>query len=378
MKLVDPARYVQLKESQRLPSPKGVPLAIIRLLQRENYRIEDLVRLVQSDPAIAGELLRFSNAASFGHSNPVVSLSKAITVLGVLRVRVIVIAFSVMNNNRTGVCPQFDYEKFWSRALATAISAQTLAPYVKINAEENFTAGLLCSLGELALASIFPESYGEIISGASDNHDRVKLERNAFGTDRHELNATLLLEWGLPLELVTAIYHCEDREIANLQEGSRIHGLTLCLNIALAYADICVAGEDTARRVLLPYLYAKTDQLGISQDDTNVMANNIIESWQDWGRFLKIQTQEILPFADLLKPVSVTDQVTFNQIKQILSDLGADWKAIRTDSLFEIPTDHLILSVENVQTKERGFYDTKLNRLLSQQETFDLVNGRYW
>ena len=378
MKLVDPARYVQLKESKRLPSPKGVPLAIIRLLQRENYRIEDLVRLVQSDPSIAGELLRFSNAASFGHGNPVVSLSKAITMLGVLRVRVIVIAFSVMNNNRTGVCPQFDYEKFWSRALATAISAQTLAPYVKINAEENFTAGLLCSLGELALASIFPESYGEIISGANNNLECTKLERNAFGTDRHELNATLLLEWGLPLELVTAIYHCEDPDIAGLEEGSRLHGLTLCLSIALAYADICVADDDTVRGTMGSYLYSKTSQLGISQDETNSMADNIIKIWQDWGRFLKIQTQDIPPFADLLDSVSEIGHEKLNEIKQTLSDFGGDWKAISTDSQFEIPTDHLILSVENIKTKEKGFYDTKLKRLLSQQETFDLINGRYW
>jgi HD-like signal output (HDOD) protein len=318
MKLVDPARYAQLKESQRLPSPKGVPLVIIRLLQRENYRIEDLVRLVQSDPAIAGELLRFSNAASFSRNSPVVSLSKAITILGVQRVRVTVIAFSVMNNNRAGVCPQFDYETFWSRALATAISAQTLAPYVKINPEENFTAGLLCTLGELALASIFPESYGEIISGARDDNECIKLERNAFGTDRHELNATLLLEWGLPLELVTAVYHCDDRDMGNLQEGSRIHGLTLSLNIALAYANICVAGEGTARGAMLPDLYAKTNQLGISQDDTYSMANNIIKSWQDWGRFLKIQTQEILPFSDLIEPAPATDPVPLNEFKYTL------------------------------------------------------------
>jgi len=338
MKLVDPARYVQLKESRRLPSPKGVPLAIIRLLQRENYKIEDLVRLVQSDPAIAGELLRFSNAASFSNSNPVVSLSKAITILGVLRVRVIVIAFSVMNNNRSGVCPQFDYERFWSRALATAISAQALASHVKINAEENFTAGLLCTLGELALASIFPESYGEIISGNNDNTNSIKLERKAFGTDRHELNATLLLEWGLPLELVTAIYHCEDPDIANFQDGSRIQGLTLCLNIALAYADICVAVDDRTRGVMLPNLYAKVAQLGISQDETNSIADDVIRSWQDWGRFLKIQTQEVTDFADLLESVSPENQTAMNEIGQALINLGGDWKAIQSDSLFEIPT----------------------------------------
>ena len=108
MKLVDPMRYVKLKASGRLPSPKGMVLAILRLLQRDDYRIEELVRLVKSDPAIAGELLKFANAASFGHTNPIVSLPQAVTVLGARQLRAIVIAFSVLNNNRVGNCPQFN------------------------------------------------------------------------------------------------------------------------------------------------------------------------------------------------------------------------------------------------------------------------------
>src|SRR5208282_1708071 len=139
MKLVDPIRYVKLKASGRLPSPKGLALAIIRMLQEDDYKIDDLVRLVQSDPSIAGELLKFSNAASFGYGRPIVSLSEAVTTLGTFRIRVLVLAFSVLNDHRGGRCPQFNYEQFWSRALAAAISAQALAPYAKINAEENFT-----------------------------------------------------------------------------------------------------------------------------------------------------------------------------------------------------------------------------------------------
>ena len=291
MKLVDPVRYVKLKTSGRLPSPKGLALAIIRLLQNDDYKIDDLVRLIQSDPAIAGELLRFSNAAAFGHINPVVSLPKAVTTLGALRIRVIVIAFSVLNNHRSGNCSQFNYEKFWSRALAAAISAQALAAHAKINVEENFTAGLLCSLGELALASIFPENYGQIISKFNNSHDRIELEREAFGSDHRELNATLLLEWGLPLELVTAIYHCEDPDEAEFQDGSRIQGITLSLHVALAFADLCVA-ENVEREAILPILYAKAARLGIGPEETDSMADEILANWQEWGRFLKIHTRE--------------------------------------------------------------------------------------
>jgi len=300
MKLVDPVHYVKLKASGRLPSPKGLALAIVRLLQRDDFKIDDLVRLVQSDPVIAGELLRFSNAASYGHSRPIISLSAAVTILGTLRVRVLVLAFSVLHDHRSGHCPQFNYEQFWARALAAAISAQALAPYTEINAEENFTAGLLCTLGELALASIFPDRYGEIIhTSDEDTPERIALEREAFGTDHRELNATLLVEWGLPESLVTAIYHCEVPDEAEFQDGSRMHALTLSLHVALAMAKICVA-EDRARWTMLPNLYGKAARLGISTEEMNSIADGITASWLEWGALLKIQTREITSFAELI------------------------------------------------------------------------------
>lgn len=300
MKLVDPIRYVKLKASGRLPSPKGLALSIVRLLQQDDYKISDLVRLVQSDPVIAGELLKFSNAASYGHGRPIISLSDAISILGTVRVRMLVLALSVLHDHRNGQCAQFNYERFWSRALATAISAQALASYAKINADENFTAGLLCSLGELALASIFPDRYGEIISSSElEPAKRAGLEREIFGNDHRELNATLLLEWGLPEVLVTAIYFSEAPDEAGFQEGSRIHGLTLSLHIALAMADICVA--DAAERwSLLPNLYAEAAKLGISTEEMNSMAEGITASWVKWGELLKIQTREIISFSELL------------------------------------------------------------------------------
>jgi len=297
MKLVDQICYGNFKASGRLPSPKGVALAILNLLQRDDFNVGDLVRLVQSDPAIALELLKFSNTANFGHRTPVVSLPKAVTILGTRQVGVIVSALSILRSHRSGDCPQFDYEKFWSRALAAAISAQALASYAHINADENFTAGLLCSLGELALASVFPERYGEIISESDDGHNRVKLEQEAFGCDHRELSATLVLEWGAPLKLATAIYNCEAPDESDIQDGTRTHGLTLCLHIALAAADICVAGDDGARKAMLPNLYAKAARLEISEGEMNSTMDGIIVNWKEWGKQLKIQTREVVSFA---------------------------------------------------------------------------------
>ena len=302
MKLVETMHYEQFKASGHLPSPNGLVLAITKLLQRDDYKIEDVVHLVQSDPAIAGELLKFSNAASFGHSRPIVSLPKAVITLGTQRVRVLILALCMLHNNRIGNCPQFDYGRFWSRALAAAISAQALSSYAKISPEDNFTAGLLCSIGELSLASIYPERYSEIIEASGDDiHKRIALEQETFNTDHRELAATMILEWGLPEVLASAIYHCEFPDEADFLNGSRIHELTLSLHVSLALADVCIANDSTCWEKL-PNLYAKAARLGIGTQELNSKADGIVLNWLEWGELLKVQTREINSFSNLIAP----------------------------------------------------------------------------
>lgn len=299
MQLVDPVLYIKLAATGKLPTPQSLALAIMKLLQNDNYKIDDLARLVQSDPALAGELLKFSNAASFGHSRPIISIPKAVTTLGTRRVGVLVLALSVLHSNRDGRCPQFDYEQYWSRSLATAVSAQALSPYAKINDEDNFTSGLLCCVGELALASIFPDRYGEFISLPDEGvHKRLALEREAFNTDHRELTATMLLNWGLPEVLVTAIYHREAPDESGFVDGSRIHGISLALQIAFALADICVPKEKIPATTL-PTLLVNAARLGIDKEEFYLLADEIIASWMEWGELLKIETRKIPSFADL-------------------------------------------------------------------------------
>ena len=153
MRLMDPVRYQGFKASGRLPSPKGVALAIIRLLRREDYQVTELVHLLQSDPAMTGRLLKVANAAAMGNARPVAALSNAIAVLGAYRVRDLVLAFSILQGYRSAACTCFDYQLFWSRSLATAIAAHALAKQAQIAAEEAFILGLLSDVGKLALGA---------------------------------------------------------------------------------------------------------------------------------------------------------------------------------------------------------------------------------
>ena len=54
----------QLNLAGQLPSPKGVALAIMNLCGRDETTIDDIARLVSTDPALSGRLLRLANSAS--------------------------------------------------------------------------------------------------------------------------------------------------------------------------------------------------------------------------------------------------------------------------------------------------------------------------
>jgi diguanylate cyclase (GGDEF)-like protein len=300
MRFVDPDRYSALKATGKLPSPKGVAVSIIKLLQRDDFRIADLVQLVQSDPAIAGRILYFANAAAFGRSRPIASLQRAIVALGSFRVRDLVIGLSVMHSHKSGLCAAFDYENFWGHSLATGIACQELAQFAQISSEEIFTIGLLARIGELALASLFPEEYSEILLATRENGSEIATpEQERFGMDHHELGATLLDEWGLPDVLIQAAYHHESPDTAGFADGSRVQTLTHSLSFASSLAHICMVDE-ASRWSLLPALLARAARLGIGGDALNELADRMVERWREWGAKLQVRTQDIPPFAQIL------------------------------------------------------------------------------
>ncbi len=300
MRFIDPDRYSALKTTGKLPSPKGIAISIVRLLQRDDFRIADLIQLVQSDPAIAGRILYFANAAAFGRSRPIVSLQRAIVALGSFRVRDLVVGFSVMHGHKVGQCSAFDYDGFWGHSLATAIACQELAHFAQITSEEIFTVGLLSRVGELALASLFPDEYSDLLLMVRQHGgDMAQLEQERFSLDHHELAASMLNEWGLPEVLIQAAFHHENPEAAGFADGSRVQTLTHSLSFASSLAHLCMVDEES-RWGLLPALLARAARLGIGGDALNELVDRMVERWREWGAKLQVRTQDIPPFAEIL------------------------------------------------------------------------------
>jgi hypothetical protein len=57
------------------------------------------------------------------------------------------------------------------------------------------------------------------------------------------------------------------------------------------------------------------------------------------------------------------------------NNAGQDWHPVCSTSLYEIPTDNVVIRMENRKTREHAYYDVEKGRFLTQQEAFDVLNG---
>ncbi|HKI37964.1 MAG TPA: diguanylate cyclase [Gemmataceae bacterium] len=301
MPLLHATRFDELKAGNQLPSPTGVALAILRLAESETTSAQEIARVLQTDPALSGRVLKIANSAYSGRSRPATSVREAVTHLGVRTVRNVALGFSLVSQCGRGACRGFDYGGFWSRSLAMAVAAQSVAHHSgHVAPAEAFTCGLLGQVGRLALASIYPDEYTEVLERAGPDNPRelCRLERERFATDHNELTGAMLRDWGLPESCVEAARHHENCAESGLPEGHRILGLARLLSVASEMAAVCVAGDEgRAPRVL--GLFAASEEVGIAADELIELCDHVVAEWQDWGRILQVETQEVPPFAEL-------------------------------------------------------------------------------
>ena len=296
-------RLQELKAMGELPSPKGAALAVMRLTQKEDVSIAELVRAVQTDPALVGRLIKAANAPEVGAERPVAAVQDALILLGAPTVRYLALSFSLLNAHRSGLCANFNYGRFWSHSLACAVAAQAVAAQVRAAPpEEAFSVGLLCRIGELSLATVFPEEYSRLLGQARDDRTVAlgTLEQNAFAMTHADLTVAILQDWGLPRMFVDPVFAHEAPEGANFPPDSRSYRLTWTLALARLIADVCLAPEP-ARRGLMLKLFLVGSKLALNSAVLTALCDRVVREWQEWAAQLSIDATEMPPFDELTK-----------------------------------------------------------------------------
>lgn len=199
----DPAVLAATCGMQSLPSAPTLYLRVTTALERD-AALSEIVAMIETDPAIAAKLLQLVNSAFFGQAQRVVSVQRAATILGVDRLREMLLAAEVF---RSGAAS----EELSAHSLFVARLARSLAPAA--DGDDAFLAGLLHDLGELALVD--PSATA---AASPTLHARIA--------------GMLLGTWGLPDEVVNAVAFHHDPELAPNNTDPTLRALALAEALA--------------------------------------------------------------------------------------------------------------------------------------------------
>ena len=291
----------QLKINMQLPSPKGVALAVLALSKRDDVSLGEIALTVQSDPALSGRLIRLANSAVH-FSRPVVSVQEAVARQGVKAVCQLALGFSLLDQYRNGGCDAFDYQKYWSHSLLMGLAMQALGERVRVgDSSELFICGLLAQIGQLALATVYPQEYSAVLTDCQANptqalasHERARLD-----SDHTELGTAMMSDWGIPKVYTQplALYESPD-QLGNAQ-NSRSNSLMMMLRLAHRLADIGLADADQRPSLTQAWL-KQAAELDIPVDEAGHFIDDVVAEWHDWGTLLQMHTEPVPAFTDLV------------------------------------------------------------------------------
>lgn len=197
-------------QSDNLPTLPVVAVKILSVTDGDELELPEITDIISRDASLCARILKVVNSPLYGLWNPVGTVRKAVSILGIHPVRSLVLSFSLLGMKGNRKEDPFEYERFWEHSLATAVATRWLLKELEApEEEEGFTAGLLGNIGQMLLARACPDRYGRVVQ-AKNASDRSlsELEREIVGVDHGAVGGEISRRWRLPQSLRAAIeYH---------------------------------------------------------------------------------------------------------------------------------------------------------------------------
>lgn len=292
--------YEQIKASGRLPSPTGVALRLLELADNEDTTIDAIASVVESDPAIAGRVLKLVNSPLAGMTRQVGSVQRAVALLGLRTVTTLALSFSLVRKYSAGPCAAFDYNHYWSDSLARATAVRHLAQQLRGFApDEAFTCGLLSKVGRLAFATVFPERYDSLlrIVQQGDPSELTELETSMFELDHNQITQLMLADWHLPEVFRNAVIAQDAPEERTPINADRSMFLAHLLHYGGLLSSVLT--QSTVFREDLTSLIIKAKRIGIEPDIHQSVFDAVAEEWREASEVYQVDARRVPPLAEI-------------------------------------------------------------------------------
>jgi HD-like signal output (HDOD) protein len=188
-----------------MAAQRPVAAHIVSLANSDDASAKELSRILASDVALAGRVMKLSNSAFYGMRGRVTSLQFAVTVVGFATVRTMAtVALTDLDDESR--LP----EDFWEVSTSLALAASTLAPRFAERPQDALCLGLLAQLGVALLHHNDPAGYTDLWGQERSFAGRRAAEVQRYGISALRLTSVALEQWSFPSGMVLPLTQVDD------------------------------------------------------------------------------------------------------------------------------------------------------------------------
>lgn len=243
------------------PSLPSVVTRVMEITADTNSSTDDLFSVICSDQTLTANILKMANSIFYGLPKKVGSLQHALSLLGYVEVRNMVITQAMFNNFKHLDAKQgMDLNCFWSHALTCALTSKLVAGHAGCRANDLYIACLIHDIGKLVIAMALPEAYAILVkdSGLNRGYAMHEVEMRYFEITHADIAKRILSQWMLPEKLIQGVgyHHHPERAVNHADIAWGVHAADL-----LVHWSEQVTGGDEAVATALAQLLMRPEMV---------------------------------------------------------------------------------------------------------------------
>lgn len=227
----------------QLPAVSRTCWQLMQAISNPDVGLEEVARLVESDPAISLKVLQLVNSALFGLARRTASIREAVRYLGVELLRVLVLTANLFSAAKENQPRGLSMEVFQSYSIRMARLTRKLVADPSLSGDA-FTAGFVHDIGKVIIALKRPVEFEQIVARVGqDGESQHAVEVELLSVSHTDVGAYFLDNWSIPFLVVeaTAFHHDPDRAVGSAQK------VLAALHAADALTGIVYCGEPEER-----------------------------------------------------------------------------------------------------------------------------------
>ncbi|OGP72843.1 MAG: hypothetical protein A2Y80_00420 [Deltaproteobacteria bacterium RBG_13_58_19] len=273
-----------------LPLP-GVVNAILKAANDPYANLSLVSDIILKDQGMTAKVLKLINSAYYGLSQRVGTVSQAVSLLGLEKIKNLAMAVSLSQGLFRWSDLPFGRKGLWHHSQACGVATSMLAQAAgHPSPEEALIAGLLHDIAKALWGELFPERFLAALQAVHDcGEEPLTAEKEFLSVPHPEVGAWMLEIWQLPEILQQAVLLHHQTKVGKVDDS--VSFLSQALYLGNQMAKLLNLGNGGHYR-LSPFPLAMLNSLSLTAEQLVVQIMDLPQAFADFLRELELEHHE--------------------------------------------------------------------------------------